>query len=110
LRIEVVALLQFILVQKDLESMSKKSMVEVAGKVFPRVKTMVVFKNITKSLRYIFTNKYVGSNNMVLITPRDNSTDDVRMRLFVLFVENDVMETFTNLFIIRTYVQLQYVL
>jgi hypothetical protein len=61
-------------------------MVEVAGEVFPCVKTMVVFKNITKSLRYIFTNKYVGSNNMVLITPRDNSTDDVRMRLFVLFL------------------------
>jgi hypothetical protein len=97
------------MLQKDLESMSKKLMVEVVGKVFPRVKTMVVFKNITKSLRYIFTNKYVGSNKMILITSKDNSTDDVRMRLFVISLDNDVVETFTNLFIISTYVQLQYV-
>ena len=46
---------------------------------------------------------------MILITPRDNSTDDVRMGLFILSLENDVVDTFTNIFIISTYVQLQYV-
>jgi hypothetical protein len=39
---------------------------------------------------------------MILITPRDNSHDDVRMRLFVLSLENDVVDRFTNLSINNT--------